>query len=66
MHCHRPFNSLPVLYAGCISKNLMLYKNALQTKLAFGKWSTLLILLQQLPPDQNKVKNINILKLITL
>ena len=47
---------------GCISKNLTLYKNAWQTKLTIGKWSSLLILQQQQSHDQNKVKNVNILK----
>ena len=46
---------------GCISKNLTLNKNA-QTKLTIGKWSSLLIHQQQLSHDQNKVKNLNILK----
>ena len=49
-------------YTGCVSKNLTLYKNAHQTKLTIGKWSSLLILQQQLSHGQNKVKKGNILK----
>ena len=47
---------------GCISKNLTLNKNAHQIKPTIGKWSSLLILQQQLSHDQNKVKNESILK----
>ena len=46
--------------AGCVSKNLTLYKNAHKTKPTIGTWSSLLI--QLLSHDQNKVKNGNILK----
>ena len=38
------------------------YKNVHPTKLIIGKWSSLLILQQQLSLDQKKVKNGNILK----
>ena len=51
-------------YTGCVSKNLMLNKNAHWTKLIFGKWSSLLIFQWQLSLDQNKVKKGNILKWI--
>ena len=47
-----------------ISKNLTLYKNAHQTKPTIGKWSSLLMLQEQLSHDQSKVKNGNILKWI--
>ena len=57
------FNSLPQ-HIGCVSKNLMLYKNAHWTKLIFEKWSSLLILQWQLSLDWNKVKNWSILKWI--
>ena len=39
---------------GCISKNLMPNKNVCQTKLTVGKWSSLLILQQQLSHDKTK------------
>ena len=51
-----------LISTGCVSKNLMLHKNAHQTKPTNGKWSFLLILQQQLSHDQNKVKKGNILK----
>ena len=50
------------IYAGSISKNLTHYKTVHQTKLTFGKCSSLLILQQQLSHGQNKVKNGNFLK----
>ena len=50
---------------GCVSKNLMLYKNARQTKPTFGKWSSLILLLQLSLEQTTKVlKNLNVLKLI--
>ena len=48
---------------GCVSKNLMLYKNTHWTKLIFEKWSSLLILQWQLSLYKHKVKNWNVLKL---
>ena len=38
-------------------QNLTLNKNACQTKLTIGKWSSLLIFQQEISHDQNKVKN---------
>ena len=70
LHVRVMSNSISVLnyshavYNGCVSKNLMLYKNSHQTKLTFGKWSSLLILQWQVSLDQKKVKNRNILKCI--
>ena len=51
---------------GCVSKNLMLYKNAQQTKPTFLKWSSLIILLLQLSLDQTKVKKLKCFKMNSL
>ena len=40
----RRYTTYTYRITGCISKNLTLYKNACQTKLTIGKWSSLLIL----------------------
>ena len=52
--CNQCFQCYPrfkLSNAGCISKNLTLYINACQTKQTIGKWSSLLILQQQLSHD---------------
>ena len=46
---------LYIMCTGCASKNLKLYINTHQTKAKTGKWSSLLLLQQQLHHDQNKI-----------